>query len=81
MNMLENLEVRESRNAKWRIDANYPYIDGYEDIGEYKTFQKAIKVLDMIQEQYDNLNMYHNNPEDVYVKAVFQMPQDLEVEE
>lgn len=58
-------------------------------IGKYSTEEKAIKVLDMIQEEYTR-HLYSNGGAmatvDAYVQAfgfippkVFQMPQDSEV--
>ena len=47
----------------WGVSIDY-------EIGEYSTEEKAIKVLDMIQ----------NNFEDYIKNVVFQMPQDEEVE-
>lgn len=54
------------------------------DLGEYSTEEKAIKVLDMIQEFYnkcfaftmENDGCYH----EVSESKVFQMPQDADVE-
>ena len=45
-------------------------------IGEYSTEEKAIKVLDMIQDVYVNANNGYGYIEN----TVFQMPQDSEVE-
>lgn len=54
-------------------------------LGLYETHEKAIKVLDMMQEFYnkcfafamENDGSYHESS----MTKVFQMPQDLEVEE
>ena len=51
----------------------------HEMIGEYSTEAKAIKVMDMIQEQLEeNEKTYREGIS--YLKAVFQMPADEEVE-
>lgn len=57
------------------------YIHGFEIfnnsigvIGEYSTEEKAIKVLDMIQEEYANGNEWLN-----VAGKVFHMPQEDEV--
>lgn len=43
-------------------------------LGRYSTFDKAMKVLDMIQEEYENANNY-------YVRnTIFTMPADEEVD-
>ena len=55
-------------------------IDGSHNfIGNYSTEEKAIKVLDMIEDKFDSLNMYKCNPDDGYVGAYFNMPQESEV--
>lgn len=60
---------------------------GYEKmsyIGEYTNKNKAIKVLDMIQENYKNLEALHCGfgiGDGCEVCEVFQMPQDCEVSE
>lgn len=62
-------------------------------LGEYSTMKKALKVLDMIEEQINLTEEYRTQGEDVIesensvarksrlVRFVFQMPQDSEVEE
>lgn len=52
-------------------------------IGEYSTEEKAIKVLDMIQEEYQKpayQNMIADNETAIYQIKVFQMPDDKEVQ-
>lgn len=76
-----------------RIGAKAKYIVGYEifnyendselKIGEYSTEEKAIKVLDMIQEEYQKpvyQNVIADNETAIYQSKVFQMPQDDEVQ-
>lgn len=70
------------------INAYYAFsvIDEYSSmcIGEYSTEEKAIRVLDMIQEEYQE-PIYQNdigcNEIAIYKSKVFQMPKDEEVEE
>lgn len=53
---------------------------GSNFIGTYSTEEKAIKVLDMIQETYKGNRVeevYHEGSD--YFRPVFQMPQDSEV--
>lgn len=54
---------------------------GFRDMGNYSSEEKAIKVLDMIQDNYAKLDCVHHG---VYIHgdcdSVFQMPQDSEVE-
>lgn len=52
-------------------------------IGEYSSHEKALKVLDMIQECIEHNNSHHNARIGVpYLEYnVFQMPLDSEVEE
>ena len=55
-----------------------------DNIGVYSTKEKALKVLDMIQEAYKE-PIYQNdigcNEIAIYKSKVFQMPKDEEVEE
>ncbi|MBE5867969.1 MAG: hypothetical protein E7293_03295 [Lachnospiraceae bacterium] len=51
-------------------------------IAEYSTKEKAIKVLDMIQEKYCEpvtCDVFSDNEKYIYSRSVFQMPQDSEV--
>lgn len=52
-------------------------------VGEYSTKEKALKVLDMIEEHLKEPKAYNYNG-DTFIpvnKVLFQMPQDDEVEE
>ena len=64
-------------------DSKIFYISAYSNIlGEYSTKEKALKVLDMIQNYIDEpIYSYHLGGEEYssYMKSVFQMPQDEEV--
>lgn len=55
------ITIEQISNSDYRIGAGYNYI------GTYSTEEKAIKVLDMIQQNYERR------------WEVFQMPQDSEV--
>lgn len=57
-----------------RVHAYYNDPENYDVVGEYSTEEKAIKALDMIQGTYSKYNAGHLNA------AVFQMPQDSEVD-
>lgn len=48
--------------------------NSYYSLGNYKTKEKALKVLDMIQKKLESEGIYKGT-------EVFQMPQDDEVEE
>lgn len=55
---------------------------GWNSLGEYSTREKAIKVLNMIQEEYQKpfyQNVVAENEKAIYQNKVFQMPQDSEV--
>ena len=78
--------VAKNRVEQWEILACYSYFAesdcGYSAIATYSTEEKAIKVLDMIEGRYNNLEtakvetkLKHWTP------FIFQMPQDGEVEE
>ena len=64
-------------NPKWQI-----HTSSHDCIGTYSTEEKAIKVLDMIQEEYQ-IPIYQNtvaeNEVATYRNTVFQMPADAEV--
>ena len=67
----KKIDICESRD-KYKFIANYKCYDGdetYDDLGEYSTKEKAVKVLDVIQK---HIETHSNN--------VFEMPQDSEVE-
>lgn len=62
--------------------------NAYEELGEYSTQKKALKVLDMIQEAYSeyqimlnfSVSYLHEFKEKTDGFAIFQMPEDSEVE-
>lgn len=85
-NLIEckKIDICESRD-KYEFIANYKYYDGdetYDDLGEYSTKEKAIKVLDMIQEFIirEKGDMLHDIYQEVNGDAerymIFEMPQD-----
>lgn len=51
-------------------------------VGKYSTKEKALKVLDMIHNKIIELdkNKFLGMTEQIYIRCVFQMPQDNEVE-
>lgn len=70
-------------NSKNKIVVMYPAVSEdslWDELGQYSTEEKAIKVLDMIQNKYENVT-YENNHGDQNCGeyASFQMPQDNEV--
>ena len=65
-NVSAGIEIEE-RNTKTVVTS---YITGYSYLlGEYSTKEKAIKVLDMIQEAYVNGHIDYQMPEDEGVEA------------
>lgn len=72
--------------SSWRDpnDSKLFYVSAYSNIlGTYSSKEKALKVLDMIQNYINEPTyLYHLDGEEdaSYMKAVFQMPQDDEVE-
>ena len=52
-------------------------------LGKYSTEEKALKVLDMIESAYYNLeySKFLGCENDTFASCVFQMPQDEEIEE
>ena len=71
--------ARSSRGEINRVDgyAIYSYDNANTILGNYSTEEKAIKVLDMIEENYVNYALRYGGDYSRY--AVFQMPQDEEV--
>lgn len=61
--------------------------NAYEELGEYSTQEKALKVLDMIQEAYSeyqimlnfSVSYLHEFKEKIDGFAIFQRPEDSEV--
>lgn len=54
----------------------------YSILGYYSSEEKALKVLDMIQERIIEIDKtkFFGSKEEVYISNVFQMPYDYEVE-
>ena len=93
-NLISDLIISKDSKGDWEIIAYYPYSAqndcGFAVIGTYSTEEKAIKVLDMIQEEYGK-HYYGQGGQmataDIYIQPfafippkVFQMPSDEEVE-
>ena len=57
-----------------------PGEDEYILLGYYSTKEKAMKVLDMIQEAYEECETERIYKEGVFKIVTFQMPEDSEVE-
>lgn len=57
-------------------------VNGNYCFGVYSSKEKALKVLDMIQERIIEIDKtkFFGSEEEVYISNVFQMPQDDEVE-
>lgn len=74
-------------NVRTRQSSNKCYIEArqYSNIiflGEYSTEEKALKVLDMLQEEYLSpivRNVVGENEVEIYQNKVFNMPEDNEV--
>ena len=88
--MIVNLKnIANLHIAGKRIKVVYFQGDCADDIAEYSTEEKAIKVLDMIQDKYlsrmeldggyDRVNGCYIQPNFWVLPKVFQMPQDSEV--
>ena len=63
------------------VDTNMIIVDDVSILGEYSTEEKAIKVLDMIQNAYYNFeySKFLGCDNDTFAGCVFEMPQDSEV--
>lgn len=77
--------VRSSRGEINKVDgyAIYSYDNANTILGNYSTEEKAIKVLDMIEDAYNKCFAFSMGNDGYYHEAreskVFQMPQDSEV--
>lgn len=68
-----SFRIRKNSIDDWVYYAINGHYDGYEqELGIYSTKEKALKVLDRIQ---DNMESFEHEP-----TMVFQMPQDEDVE-
>ena len=79
-NIVINLKLPDSLNIIcWSLqDAQRS--GGYFILGKYSTKEKAMKVLDMIQEAYCEFMAVRNDDMWCGKESVFQMPEDSEVE-
>lgn len=71
-------------NEKFKIigfDTRNPNVDQYFELGEYNSFEKIKKVLEMIQRKIIEIdeNKFLGMTEVSYKNIFFQMPQDDEV--
>ena len=82
LDQLTHLQV-DKRSGEFSISAEYTKEDGYQYIGDYSSEAKAIKVLDMIQVQYQQhgkIEDGNGNVKSVFIHPlIFQMPRDSEV--
>lgn len=77
-NVSAGIEIEE-RNAKTVVTS---YITGCSYLlGEYSTKEKALKVLDMIQEAYERYEYEKVFKTGITFFETFQMPEDSEVKE
>lgn len=81
-----NFYIEKARNGSWIIKADVT--EGVYTLGEYSTEEKALKVLDMIQNRICGIEYTHlascnkNRSNFTEIDAsgtVFKMPQDSEV--
>lgn len=79
-NIVVNLKLPDSLNVIcWSLqDAQRS--GGYFILGKYSTKEKAIKVLDMIQEAYERYEYEKAFKTGLALFETFQMPEDSEVE-
>lgn len=81
------LDVNGNAIDRWSVIAIY--LDNYDDVGQYSSKEKAMKVLDLIQNKILELNysiepiQYDYDTVETFNRAnipkVFQMPRDDEV--
>ena len=73
-----SISIRFISENGYAIDAMFTGKTG-ETIAHYFSKEKAVKVLDMIQEEYQRINIKGQRDAIDFKKKVFQMPQDEEV--
>ena len=82
------LSIEEVKKNKWLKEKTYEIVDGPHVLGTYSTEEKALKVLDEIQEKYEEhthnpstVTMYGSvRPEFAYCPPkIYQMPKNEEV--
>lgn len=86
-NNITDITIQVTKKEEYEIIACLPYsiMDdcGYSKIGTYSTEEKAIKVLDMIQNAYTQYGTIEDGWRNVHgafnLPKCFQMPQDSEV--
>nr|DAE64839.1 MAG TPA: hypothetical protein [Caudoviricetes sp.] len=82
----QNKEVLATLELLFDIEVSGGVISARRDmswcclLGEYSTKAKAMKVLDMIQEAYEEYETERIYKEGVFKIRTFQMPEDSEVE-
>lgn len=76
---IAGMTIRVDLQDKNKIIAysNHYAVDGWEVLGKYSSNEKAMKVLDMIQDAYLNSSHYWNGYSTK--NTVFNMPDDEEV--
>ena len=86
---LENIQVIKIRkDTDESVRIVFEYDEGSKTMGQYHSYQVALKVLDMIQEAYSeyqimlnfSVSYLHEFKEKTDGFAIFQMPEDSKVE-
>ena len=86
---LENIQVIKIRkDTDESVRIVFEYVEGSKTMGQYHSYQVALKVLDMIQETYSeyqimlnfSVSYLHEFKEKTDGFAIFQMPEDSDVE-
>lgn len=78
---LENIQVIKIRkDTDESVRIVFEYVEGSKTMGQYHSYQVALKVLDMIQKRYEEYETERIYKEGVFKIGTFQMPADSEVE-
>ena len=79
LNNVACININDKKMVAW-----FPEVDNRNvlncNLGEYETEEKTMKVLDMIQSAYENLQYYRYTKDHIIsMYSVFEMPQDQEL--
>lgn len=78
---LENIQVIKIRkDTDESVRIVFEYVEGSKTMGQYHSYQVALKVLDMIQKHYEEYETERIYKEGIYDINAFQMPEDNDVE-
>lgn len=76
---IQGIEIHEEIDKSARIV--FEYVGKCKTMGRYRSYETALKVLDMLQKHYEEYETEKVYREGIYDINAFQMPEDSKVEE